>query len=113
VLPIIATALLLYDGANPLSQSIAAAIFGLTVGAEIDVIAYLATRQFGLKNFGSLFGAIVTALALGVAFGPLAAGAAFDKYGGYSQFLMLTMVLMALSSIALATLRRAPFAPQH
>jgi len=113
ILPIIAAALLLYDGANPLSQSVAAAIFGLTVGAEIDVIAYLATRQFGLKNFGSLFGAIVTALALGVAFGPLAAGAAFDKFGGYSQFLVLTMVLMALSSIALATLRRAPFEPQH
>lgn len=113
VLPIIAAALLLVDGANPISQSIAASIFGLTVGAEIDVIAYLATRQFGLKNFGSLFGAIVTALALGVAFGPLAAGMAFDKFGGYDQFLVLTMVLMAMSSVALATMRRAPFAAQH
>ena len=113
VLPIIAAALLLHDGANPLSQSVAAAIFGLTVGAEIDVIAYLATRQFGLKNFGSLFGGIVTALALGVAFGPLAAGAVFDRYGGYAPFLMLTMVLMAMSSIALASLRRAPFAAEH
>lgn len=110
VLPIIAAALLLHDGANPTSQSVAAAIFGLTVGAEIDVIAYLATRQFGLKNFGSLFGGIVTALALGVAFGPLAAGAAFDRFGSYAQFLMLTMVLMAMSSVALGSLRRGPFA---
>lgn len=111
LLPIIAAALLLFDGANPVSQVIAAAIFGVTVGAEIDVIAYLATRQFGLKSFGSLFGGIVTALSFGVAFGPLAAGTAFDRYDGYAQFLVLTMVLMGASSMALATLRHAPFAP--
>lgn len=109
VLPIIAAALLLFDGANPLSQSAAAAIFGLTVGAEIDVIAYLATRQFGLKSFGSLFGGIVTALALGVAFGPLVAGQTFDRHGDYGPFLVLNMVLMAISSFALATLGKGRF----
>jgi MFS family permease len=113
LLPIAAAALLLFDGANPLSQSIAAAIFGLTVGAEIDVIAYLATRQFGLKSFGSLFGGIVTALALGVAFGPLVAGASFDRYGSYGHFLVLTMILMAISSVSLASMRHAPFAVKH
>ena len=110
ILPIIAAALLLFDGANPLSQSVAAATFGLTVGAEIDVIAYLATRQFGLKSFGSLFGGIVTALALGVAFGPLVAGATFDRYDSYAPFLVLNMVLMAISSVAIATLGKARFA---
>jgi MFS family permease len=113
LLPIAAAALLLLDGANPLSQSIAAAIFGLTVGAEIDVIAYLATRQFGLKSFGSLFGGIVTALALGVAFGPLVAGSSYDSYGSYGHFLALTMVLMGISSVALASMRHAPFAMKH
>lgn len=108
--PIIAAGLLLFDGANPLSQSLAAAFFGLTVGAEIDVIAYLTTRQFGLKSFGSLFGAIVTALSLGVAFGPYAAGAAYDGYGSYDPFLVLNMILMAMSCVALATLGKARFA---
>lgn len=112
VLPIFAAALLLFDGANPTSQSLAAAIFGITVGAEIDVIAYLATRQFGLKNFGSLFGGIVTALALGVAFGPLAAGSVFDTYGGYDYFLVLTMILMGVSSVALLTLGKPRFGAQ-
>ena len=110
VLPIIAASLLLLDGANPLSQSLAAAIFGLTVGAEIDVIAYLATRQFGLKSFGSLFGGIVTALSIGVAFGPLAAGATYDRFDSYGPFLVLNMVLMGISSIALLTLGKSRFA---
>jgi MFS family permease len=112
VLPIVACSLLLLDGANPLSQSVAAAIFGLTVGAEVDVIAYLVSRHFGLKHFGVFSGAMIGALALGVAFGPLGAGAAFDRYGSYAEFLMLTMAFMAISSVALATLSRPRFGLQ-
>jgi MFS family permease len=113
LLPIAAAALLILDAGNPTYQMIAAAIFGLTVGAEVDVIAYLASRQLGLKNFGVLFGAMVGALSVGVAFGPLAAGAAFDQYGSYAPFLMLTMVLMALSALALATLGKPRFGAGH
>jgi MFS family permease len=108
-LPIIAAALLLYDGADPTSQAVAAAIFGLTVGGEVDVIGYLASRHFGLKNFGVLFGALVGALALGVAFGPLAAGVAYDWYDRYAEFLVLTMICMAVGTVALATLGRPRF----
>ncbi len=113
LIPIGACALLLYDGGNPLSQSLAAAIFGFTLGSEVDVIAYLAARYFGLKNFGALYGAMVMALSLGVAFGPLGAGAAFDRYGSYGPFLMLTAVLMAISAVALFSLGRTPTAEQH
>jgi MFS family permease len=108
LIPIFACVLLLIDGANPMSQSIAAAIFGLTVGSEVDVIAYLAARHFGLKNFGALYGVLQVALAVGTAFGPLAAGAVFDRYDSYGPFLMLTTVLMAASAIALFTLGHAP-----
>lgn len=108
VLPIVASALLLLDGANPLSQSVAAAVLGLTVGSEVDVIAYLAARHFGLKNFGALYGALLMALSLGTACGPLAAGAVFDKYGSYAPFLMLAMLTMAASAAALGTLGAAP-----
>lgn len=104
MLPVAACLLLLFDGANPVSQAIASALFGFTVGAEVDVIAYLATRQFGLKNYGVIFGSIVTAMAAGGAIGPLVAGLAYDIYDGYSQFLMLTIVLMLVSAAAVVGL---------
>jgi MFS family permease len=104
LIPIVACALLLTDGANPVSQAAAAAIFGLTLGSEVDVIAYLAAKHFGLKNFGALYGVLQMALAGGTAFGPLAAGAVFDRYQSYSLFLVLTAALMAASAIALFTL---------
>jgi MFS family permease len=113
VLPIVACVLLLTDGANPLSQSAAAIIYGLTVGSEVDVIAYLAAKHFGLKNFGALYGTLVMALALGTAFGPLVAGAVFDRYASYGPFLMLTTVLMAISAVALLSLGPKSRVPVH
>jgi MFS family permease len=108
LLPIVACVLLLLDGARPVSQAAAAAFVGLTVGSEVDVIAYLAAKHFGLKHFGSLYGALVMALTLGTAFGPLAAGAVFDHYHSYAAFLMLTVVLMVASAIALVSLGPPP-----
>lgn len=108
LIPLVACALLLMDGANPTSQSAAAAVFGLTLGSEVDVIAFLAARHFGLKNFGALYGAMVMALSLGTAFGPLAAGAVFDRYDSYAPFLMLTTVLMTVSAIILLSVGAKP-----
>ncbi|MFA5939542.1 MAG: MFS transporter [Sinimarinibacterium sp.] len=108
LLPVVGVTLLLLDGSNPFNQSLAAATLGLTLGAEVDVIAYLAAKHFGLKNFGALYGAMVMALALGAAFGPLTAGAVFDRYGSYAPFLLLDTVLMAASAITLFSLRPAP-----
>ena len=103
-LPIIASILLLVDGSNPLYQSVAAMIFGLTLGSEVDVMAYLSARYFGLKNFGALYGAVVMALSLGVAFGPLGAGAMYDNFGSYNSFLVLISVLMAITAVGLFSL---------
>ncbi len=108
MIPILASALLLYAGENPASQVVAAAIFGLTLGSEVDVIAFLAAKYFGLRNFGALYGAMVMALSLGVAFGPLGAGATFDAFGGYAPFLQLTAVLMGISAVALFSLSATP-----
>ncbi len=104
LIPLIACTLLLHDGSDRMNQMIAAAIFGLTLGAEVDVIAYLATRFFGLRSFGALYGGMVMALSLGTAFGPLAAGALFDRYGSYDSFLYLTMALMTTAAVTLISL---------
>lgn len=108
LIPIVACVLLLLEGAHPLSQALAAASIGLTVGAEVDVVAYLTARHFGLKNYGALYGALAMALGLGTAFGPLAAGAVFDQSGSYAPFLVLTIVLMGVAAVALLSLGATP-----
>lgn len=113
ILPVVSCALLLMTGLDLWAYSIAAIILGLTLGAEIDVIAYLATRHLGLRSFGVLFGAMVGAMALGISIGPLAAAAVHDRYGDYSYFLLLTILAMTVSSFALATLGPSRFGKNH
>lgn len=112
MLPVIGLSLLLLDAGNPAIQALAAATIGLTLGAEVDVVAYLAAKYFGLRNFGALYGAMVMALSLGTSFGPLTGGAIFDHFGHYAPFMVLNAGLMSLSALALLSLGAAPvFAP--
>lgn len=106
LLPIVACTLLLLAGHNPLAQSVAAIVIGLTLGSEIDVIVYLTTKHFGMKNFGTIYGGLLTALSIGTAFGPLTAAAVYDYSGSYTPFLVVTIAFMAASSLALASLPR-------
>jgi predicted MFS family arabinose efflux permease len=104
---------LLVNGADPLTQAVAAALLGLTVGGEIDVIAYLTTRQFGLRSYGTIFGAMTSAMNIGTATGALLAGAIYDAQGSYDMFLYFTILAMLSSSLALGTIGRGYFAGSH
>ncbi|WP_425999969.1 MFS transporter [Caulobacter sp. DWR1-3-2b1] len=106
LLPVLSALLLLFAGEAFPAQAMAALLIGLTLGAEVDVIVYLTTKHFGLKNFGALYGGLLAALSVGTALGPLSASAVFDKYDGYAPFLWLTMAFMVASSLALASLPR-------
>ena len=106
VLPAVACAILLGGSGSAVSVAIAAGLIGFTLGAEVDVLVYLTTRYFGLRNFGGLYGGILAALSVGTAFGPLAAAKVFDEFGSYEAFLTATLAMMALSALLLASLPR-------
>jgi len=109
LLPILGCVLIMLAPGNSLAQASAAIVIGLTLGSEIDVIVYLTTKHFGLKNFGTIYGGLLTALSLGTAFGPLSAAAVHDYAGSYTPFLMVTVLCMAGSSVLLASLPQPRF----
>ena len=79
----------------------AGALFvGLGLGAEVDLIAYLISRYFGLRAFGKVYSAAFAAFALAGALGPLIMGAGFDLTGSYhgplASFFAATLVAAAL-----------------
>lgn len=77
----------------------AALLLGLSMGAEIDLLAYLAGRYFGLKSFAVIYGLLFSAFLAGTALGPWAYGAAYDADGNYA-----TMLLVGAGCCALAAL---------
>jgi MFS family permease len=114
LLPIVACLLLLIAGTDLRAQVAAAIIFGLSMGAELDVVSYLTTRYFGMKHIGTLLGVVMSTTSAGLATGPLVAGIIFDRFDGYGPFMIITIGLMLVSGAALLSLRRVPvFAGSH
>jgi MFS family permease len=69
---------------NALSVAfLGAFLVGLGLGAEVDMIAYLVSRYFGLRSFAEIYSLVFGAFGLAGAFGPLIMGAAFDLTGSY------------------------------
>jgi MFS family permease len=104
---------LIATGTSSRGALLAAMLMGLTLGAETDVIVYLATRHFGLRNFGALYGGLLIALSVGTATGPLTAARVFDVYGSYTPFLWLGVACMLVSSLSLASLPQPPPNPAN
>jgi MFS family permease len=93
---------LLWIGATGMPALLGAFLVGLGMGAEMDIIAYLISRYFGLRSLGAAFGAAFCAFVLASGLGPLIMGFAFDRTGSYraplAGFFWATMLAAALVS---------------
>ena len=83
-------------------------LIGFAAGAEFDIIAYLASRYFGLKNYGKIYSLLYAAFALGAAVAPAIFGRAHDKFGNYDQIFFISAILFLLGSLILLGLGKYP-----
>ena len=98
-------AMLATGAAGPMAY-LAAVLIGLSIGAEIDLMAFLTTRYFGLRCFGEIYGLMFAALLIGTSIGPIAFGMAFETTGSYFGILVWCAVLNAVVSFATLMLPR-------
>ena len=80
-----------------------AALIGLGVGAEIDVLGYLIPRYFGRKAYALLYGVVLSAFQIGGAIGAAALGIIRTNSGSYSAGLwgIATTTFLAIVLISL------------
>jgi len=88
---------LLLIGSSPSTAFLGAFLVGLGLGAELDILAFLVSRYFGLRSFAEIYSLVFGAFALAGAFGPLLMGAGFDLTGSYNAPLavLFTSTLIA------------------
>jgi len=107
-LPMAACILLLFfDGSQAMAVVIAMFI-GASLGAEVDIIAYLSSHHFGARNYGTLFGTITGAISLGIGLGPTVAGITFDYFESYRPIFFGMLPLIILAVLLIATLGPYP-----
>ena len=90
-----------------------AVLCGAGIGAEIDIMGYLLSRYFGMRNFGKIYGLVFAAFNLGTGFGPAISGWTFDMNKSYTPILIAYMVILALVCVALLTLGQYAYKPRE
>jgi predicted MFS family arabinose efflux permease len=61
----------------------AAFLIGFGLGADVDILAYLTSRYFGLRFFGAIYGLLFAGFLLSGGLGTFLMGLAFDARGSY------------------------------
>ncbi|WP_311270147.1 MFS transporter [Sphingobium sp. WCS2017Hpa-17] len=82
-------------------------LMGFAFGSEMDMIAYFASRYFGRRAFGAIYGWLGGVIAMGGGIGSLIAGATHDWSGDYQAAMLICAVLTGLA--ALLALRLGPY----
>ena len=102
----------LASGATGGTALAGAMLCGAGIGAEIDIMGFMLSRYFGLKNYGKIYGIVFAAFNLGTGFGPAISGRAFDAYKSYAPILSVYMAVLAAVILILFTLGDYVFKPQ-
>ena len=95
-------------GAVDAMAFVGAICVGLSLGAEVDLLAYLTGRYFGLKSFGATYGLLFSAILTGTALGPLAFGIGFDTTGSYIGILTICVGINIVAVILAAFMGKYP-----
>jgi predicted MFS family arabinose efflux permease len=92
----------------PLLIGVAAALVGLAAGAEFDLIAFMVSRYFGMRNYGLLYSIQVVALLFAGGLAPPLFGRIYDVTGSYNVILYVCAGLFIVSPLLLLLLGRYP-----
>jgi predicted MFS family arabinose efflux permease len=89
-----------YSGSVPLAI-LAIVCCGAAAGAEGDILAYFASRHFGLAHYGSIYGLMLGIFSIGFGSFPPIAGFVFDRTGSYGAAFWLFSGLLAIAVVLL------------
>ena len=107
-LPILVLLALYGAGTLPWVAVPAAFLLGVTLGTEVDVIGYVSSRYFGMRNFGGVFGTLIGLQSLAEGTGPLIASVTFDRTRSYDWLLLGVAPVFPLATILIVSLGRYP-----
>jgi MFS family permease len=108
--PVIGLALLA-SGATGTTAALCAALVGMAIGAEFDVMAFFTSRYFGPRNFGQIYGYNYSAFKVGAATGPLIMGIAYDMVGRYDEILWSMSGIMMIACVLVGLMPKYPTLP--
>jgi MFS transporter, OFA family, oxalate/formate antiporter len=108
LMPIIACWLLSADQVSGSVAAVCAVMLGVAGGAETDLIAYLAARYYGLKNYGKIYGILYMPFGMMTAISAPLYGRVFDSYGTYNPALLVAGICFMIGALLLLQIGKYP-----
>ncbi len=102
ILPAISCVLL----AQGLAPMPAILLIGLSAGAEVDLLAYLISRYFGMAHYARIYGWGLSFFSAGAGTGPIFGGWVHDRTGSYVLALYAFAVMVAVAAGLIGSLGR-------
>jgi MFS family permease len=93
---------------NPVLEAMGAFSIGLTIGAELDIMAYFVSRYFGLESFGRLYSLAYAGLVTAAGASPVLISALAGWGGGYSSALVVSTIGTITGAIILLKMPDPP-----
>lgn len=84
---------------------VAVALIGLLLGAELDLLAYMTSRLFGQRAFGTIYGWFYSMYSLGFGLSPFLIGRSRDMFGSYDYALAGSIICLLFAIISVFGLR--------
>lgn len=102
--------LCLASGISAITVAAAAVLIGLALGAEVDALAYLASRAFGRRHLGAVYGALMFCFSFGLGCGPALFGQLFERTGSYQDAFWLAAIAATVATLTILALGRGDLA---
>lgn len=83
-------------------------LVGLGQGAEIDIVAFMVARYFGLRSYSMIYSLTVLGISLFTSVGSMLIGLAYTHFGNYDVAIMVASALFMLAGLCYLGMGRYP-----
>jgi len=104
---------LLYGEQTLAEAAVASFFIGFAAGAELDLMAFLAARYFGLAHYAKIYSVLYATLAVCSGTAPMIFASVFDLTGSYDIGYAIASVLFVISTCLIVLLGQYPKEYDH
>jgi MFS transporter, OFA family, oxalate/formate antiporter len=86
-------------------------LIGIAAGAELDLMAFFASRYFGLRHYAKIYAILYAILAIAGGAAPMLFARLYDTSGSYSISFQIATALFLVGAVLPLLLGRYPTPP--
>jgi len=101
MIPIIACYIFMQDDLSLYMAMAGVCILGIAAGVEYDLMAFLVSKYFGMKNYSGIYGALYGFFAIGAGFGPYIYAKSFTITGSYTTIFFYAIFAFIIGAVPL------------